>query len=473
MINPFKPYFPWWLAVRFAIYLLLMAGSTLVCVVLWQWQPYWGAVSALIVFFGLLVGTLVFVRPFYLILLKAISISNKRVVESFSSDFEDQLALESGFVDLERALDKIRRKLKKRKEQLAFERSEFEALLTSLDEGVISIDLNEQVRFYNSRFATQFMDRTTIESTASISLAQVFRKPEVLSLFREVKANNQLSKKLLRLVSLREENLRYFAVTVSPLLDQKTKIPYGLLGVFHDVTELKKVEQVRMEFIENASHELRTPLTSIKGYVETLKEDFALGTTEQAEHFLKVISKNVNRLTDLVADMLKLSKLESQSDCAREEFATQDLTLEVIERVSALAQDKRIMIQSSCEAQSIWADYSKVDQVLQNLIGNAIKYIQVGGQIHVRWQKTHDEYLLIVQDNGPGIAEEHLSRLFERFYRVDKGRSRDDGGTGLGLAIVKHIMQTHEGYITVKSQLGVGSEFVCHFPVKELNQKLS
>ncbi|MGZ5279945.1 MAG: sensor histidine kinase, partial [Pseudobdellovibrionaceae bacterium] len=239
---------------------------------------------------------------------------------------------------------------------------------------------------------------------------------------------------------------------------------YGAMALFHDITEIKKADQIRIEFVENASHELRTPLTSVKGFVDTAKEDLQAGRTEQLGYFLNVISKNVDRLTELVGDMLTLSALDSGAAVKKELIRPIEITQDLIERMASLAAEKQIAIQITAEAEELSADPRKVDQVLGNLVGNAIKYIPIGGKIDVRWEEDDQHVILRVIDNGPGIAEMHLKRLFERFYRIDKGRSRDVGGTGLGLSIVKHIMQTHGGSVQVKSELGFGSEFICLFP---------
>jgi two-component system phosphate regulon sensor histidine kinase PhoR len=254
-------------------------------------------------------------------------------------------------------------------------------------------------------------------------------------------------------------------VKVSPLREEKggQKL-YGAMALFHDITEIKKAEQIRIEFVENASHELRTPLTSIKGFVDTLKEDVQAGRTDQAGYFLGVISKNVDRLSELVSDMLTLSSLESGAVVKKENIRPIEITQDLMERMSSLASEKQILIQVTNEADGLLADPRKVDQVLSNLVGNAIKYIPAGGRIQIRWEEDERHVILRVIDNGPGIAEVHLSRLFERFYRIDKGRSRDVGGTGLGLSIVKHIMQSHGGGVQVKSESGHGTEFICLFP---------
>jgi two-component system phosphate regulon sensor histidine kinase PhoR len=248
------------------------------------------------------------------------------------------------------------------------------------------------------------------------------------------------------------------------LREEKTHKLYGVLALFHDITEMKKTEQIRIEFVQNASHELRTPLTSMKGYIETLKEDLAQKNYEQAESFLKIISKSVDRLTELVSDMLTIANLEGPTLMHKENTNINLLSQEVIERLAPLASEKNIFIHYKSDVDHWFVDAQKVEQVLVNLLSNAIKYIPVNGQVDIFWKQLHGELELHVVDNGPGIAPEHQSRLFERFYRVDKGRARDVGGTGLGLSIVKHIVQAHGGQVGVHSKPGEGSDFYCIFP---------
>jgi two-component system phosphate regulon sensor histidine kinase PhoR len=181
-------------------------------------------------------------------------------------------------------------------------------------------------------------------------------------------------------------------------------------------------------------------------------------------YFLGVISKSVNRLSELVGDMLTLSSLESGAAVKKETVRPGELTQEVMERLSKMASEKQISLHVFTEAGSFSADPRKVDQVLTNLVSNAIKYIPSGGKVEVRWEEEKDFVRLRVIDNGPGIADIHQGRLFERFYRIDKGRSRDVGGTGLGLSIVKHIMLSHGGSVQLKSESGQGCEFICIFP---------
>ncbi len=230
------------------------------------------------------------------------------------------------------------------------------------------------------------------------------------------------------------------------------------------IAALKKAEQMRIEFVANVSHELRTPLTSIKGYTETLLQDLEDGRKPDPE-FLKIILKNSNRLLALINDLLDLSAIESGADELHPaDLNLMEITQHVIKQLEPFAEAKRTTINVSVDTPKLNADPKRLEQVLTNLIDNAIKYCPNQSTITIQWSHEQNDTVLRVMDNGPGIAEKFLDRLFERFYRLDKGRSREMGGTGLGLSIVKHIMQRHEGSVTVESDVGVGTTFICRFP---------
>lgn len=414
-----------------------------------------------------------FVTPLRGVIIKALRLASKKYVNEFEE--EDVLIDEPGeYLELEQALDKIRKKLQKRRLQLSHEREEIQTLMSSMEDAIVSVDLEQKLVFFNSQFAAQFLTSQLIQSKndgQKIALVDCLREPQVLELFADAIAKGQSKSHQFKLITQLESavnlggNIRYFSIRVSPLREEKSPAIYGALAVFHDITELKKAEQIRIEFVENASHELRTPLTSIKGFVETLKEDVADGRLEQMPQFLAIISRSVDRLTELVNDMLTISTLESSSPLQLEYVDPAAITEDVVARLSGLALEKNILIRSYYNVPDFKGDVHKIEQVLFNLIGNAIKYIPERGVIEVRWEAAREnEVQLSVKDNGMGIALEHQARLFERFYRVDKGRSRDIGGTGLGLSIVKHIMQSHGGGVALKSEAGQGAEFICLFP---------
>lgn len=259
-------------------------------------------------------------------------------------------------------------------------------------------------------------------------------------------------------------NQKTFLLSIAPFEKKHNQEIYGAVGIFYDITELKTAERVRIEFIGNVSHELRTPLTSISGYLQTVIQDFELGRLDEARSFLDILDKNVNRLKNLVADLLDLSNLESGKEIHREVLLTEEISEQVLSQIRSADH----LIEVQFEAENVYGDFDRTCQVLRNLLENALRYVPKGKKISIHWKPASEGgTYLVVKDDGPGIAKEHQLRLFERFYRIDKSRARVDGGTGIGLSIVKHIMQRHGGYVDVKSELGKGAEFTCYFPDPE------
>ncbi len=240
----------------------------------------------------------------------------------------------------------------------------------------------------------------------------------------------------------------------------------GAVALVEDITELRRLEQVRTDFAANVSHELKTPLTSIKGFVETLQNG-AISNPETAQKFLKIIMLEADRLTRLINDILSISKLESGTDSPPKEYIRLDkMAHEISEMLSILASEKDVTISSreNQEPSFVYGNADQMEQMLINLIENAIKYNKRSGSVSVSVFNNDKTVNLLISDTGIGIPEEHLPRLFERFYRVDKGRSRSMGGTGLGLAIVKHIASSMGAMIEVHSKFGEGTEFLITFP---------
>lgn len=413
-----------------------------------------------------------FALPLRRVILKALRLSSKKRAQSFDSNDDDLFESEPGeYFELETALDKIRKKLKKRRLELAHEREESQALMSHLQDSVVSLSREGRISFFNSRFASMFLTADQLKEHmggTALQFTNLFRDPALLKKVETSLTGGVIETFQQKMATMLDAHGRHFSVTISPLREEKSRTVYGVIILFHDISDLKKAEQIRIEFVENASHELRTPLTSVKGFVETAREDLAMGRLEHIPQFLATISRSVDRLTDLVNDMLTISTLESAGGMTIEVVHPEMITSEVFEQLSPLASDKKIMLKVVADADPFKADAAMVERVLINLVGNSIKYIPEGGQIAVSWSfdREHKKVILKVKDNGPGIGEEHLARLFERFYRIDKARSRDIGGTGLGLAIVKHIMQSHGGTVSASSAPGQGAEFVCEFPFR-------
>jgi two-component system phosphate regulon sensor histidine kinase PhoR len=370
--------------------------------------------------------------------------------------------------DLERALNRIHRDLRARTDDLSREREELSALIGAVSDAILAVSGDESPLFFNSQFAVVFGSE---DVNSALSLTDFFRTPDVVQAYRQaLKGEHQTISATLRTTAARP---RHFSISVAPLKEPGSGEGgggegmgdiFGAVGIFHDVTELKQAEQIRIEFVGNASHELRTPITSIKGYVETLKEDLRTKNYEAAEQFVGIISRNVDRLTFLVNDLLDLSALESGGELKKVQVGTQEITEAALKQLETRRAGRKQTINVIDRAPSVMADPQRLEQVLLNLVDNAIKYTPEGRHIDVTWELVGNDVLLKVKDDGAGIAPEHQARLFERFYRVDAGRSREQGGTGLGLAIVKHIMIKHGGSVRVVSEVGQGAEFICAFP---------
>jgi signal transduction histidine kinase len=238
----------------------------------------------------------------------------------------------------------------------------------------------------------------------------------------------------------------------------------GAVLVLHDLTELRRLEAVRRDFVANVSHELKTPLTSICGYTETLLADQP--DPAIARRFLEVIHANGRRMQRLVDDLLDLSRIESgrwQPD--PEPLDVEEVAGEVWASLGDRAERSGVRLEVEAEAGAVLvADREAVRQVLLNLVDNALRYTDPGGVVSCRVRRERGGVALVVSDTGSGIAGEHLPRVFERFYRADPSRSRDEGGTGLGLAIVKHLVEAHGGRVSVESALAEGATFRCWFP---------
>jgi two-component system, OmpR family, phosphate regulon sensor histidine kinase PhoR len=364
------------------------------------------------------------------------------------------------WADLESNIDRLKRDLAAKTQSLSMEQLELDTIMGAISDAILAVDPQGSPLFYNSRFEVLFGSEGL--RRRNLKLWGIFREPDILGTFEAALKEGRAG--ATKAISL-EQKLgprRFFALSVSPLRKQDGVI-YGALGIFHDVTELKSAEQMRIDFVANVSHELRTPLTVIKGYADTLILDFK-DKQSDALDFLNSIARNSDRLMNLMNDLLDLSSLESDSIIQKDPLSTQDVTERILKQLQGAFDSKSQKVETFYDTKTVVADAQRLEQVLVNLLSNANKYTPAGGTVRIRWKADGADTVLVMEDTGPGIPVEHHSRLFERFYRVDKARSREQGGTGLGLAIVKHIMQRHEGAVWVESQTGQGSAFFCRFP---------
>jgi len=368
--------------------------------------------------------------------------------------------------DLEKTVESLSRGIRQREALLVREREELVTILGSVNEAIVAMGKETEPLYFNSRFAVLFGAGAT--GGSALPLKERFRLPELLTAFDRVLSEKTTRTFRVRLRTELHSSEREFSVAVSPLLsrDDRAEV-YGAVAIFHDISELKASEQIRIDFVANASHELKTPLTSIKGYVDTVRDDLKNSRTEDAVGFLDVVSRNVDRLIFLVNDLLDLSVLESGAEVRKSLVSTAEISEQAL-RLLEGRRSKRHTVRLEIKTDRVLGDATRIEQVLVNLIDNATKYSPDGTEIRICWEPgtgANQGYtVLVVRDTGPGISEEHLPRLFERFYRVDAGRAREVGGTGLGLAIVKHIVLAHGGSIAVRSRPGEGAEFICRFP---------
>ena len=333
-----------------------------------------------------------------------------------------------------------------------------QVLFNSMIEGLLLLDRSQKIYLANRSFKNLFSLKTELRGK---TVLEALRLHELDDLVRRVQAEGQVFDYELKLPDLSERWLRVNAAVISNSAGERE----GTILVFHDLTRLKQLERTREEFVANVSHELRTPLSLIKGYVETLL-DGARDNPEVAERFLKIIERNTQRLDLLIQDLLTISALES----GRLKLNLQPLELhpladKVLADLHAKAENKNVSLVNELPKFATHADVNRLDQVFANLVDNAIKYGRASGTVTVGGKKLDDGNLeIFVRDDGPGIPAESLDRVFERFYRVDKARSRDQGGTGLGLSIVKHIVQAHGGEVRCESELGKGATFFFTLP---------
>ena len=361
---------------------------------------------------------------------------------------------------LARALNSMSNQLDERIHKILSQQMEREAVLSSMVEAVIAVDTDERVLSCN-RAAIDLFGVPQGEQRGR-SLQELFRNSQLHSF---VKRTLEGEIRLEGEIVLREKE-RFLQSHGSVLRDSQGK-KLGALIVLNDVTPLRRLEEMRRTFVANVSHELRTPITAIKGFAESLL-DGALDQKHDAKRFVKIISDHTERLNALVEDLLSLSKIERSTELAEIEMSPRlvaPLVFAAVEYHRSRAEDKRIRIDVDCE-EGLTAQINDrlLEQAISNLIDNAIKYSPEETEISVKTVQNEEEVAISVQDQGPGIPREHLGRLFERFYRADKARSRELGGTGLGLSIVKHIIQAHGGSVDVQSAPGEGSTFTLRLP---------
>ncbi len=360
------------------------------------------------------------------------------------------------------ALNQMAAQLDERIQTVLRQRNEQEAVLRSMVEGVLAVDADERIlRINNAAGELLGVDPRAAEGRM---IHEVVRKADLQRFVARALAGNRPVEG--DVVLRGEKGELYLQAHGSRLLDSQGE-SIGALVVLNDVTRLRRLENVRRDFVANVSHELKTPITAIRGFVETLL-DGAIESKEDARRFLEIIIRQSERLQSIIEDLLSLSRIEQESEkggIELQEGPVRAVLLSAIQACEPTAQQKSVELQMVCdEALRSRLNAPLLEQAVVNLIDNAVKYSPENSQVLVQALPHDGQVVIEVRDQGRGIAREHLPRVFERFYRVDKARSRKQGGTGLGLAIVKHIAQAHGGRVTVESEPGAGSTFRLHLP---------
>lgn len=398
----------------------------------------------------------------------------KSAAERFSrGDFSKRMSTSKGasasleVVTLANAMDTMSAQLNDRIQTIESQRNELETVFSSMVEAVIALDTEERVININNAAA----ELLGIEKETA-------RGKIIQEILRNFNLHNQI-KQVLKTGNSKEDEIIHvdtegqkFLQTNIVSLNDSEKNVQGVLVVMNDVTKLRRLETVRRDFVANVSHELRTPITSIRGYVETLL-DGALDNRDDALKFLDTVLRQSERLNEIIEDLLVLSRIEQEADHGQISLDEGSLCMVLdvaIETCEHRAAEEGVIITLECpENIKLKMNETLIEQAFVNLLVNAIRYSKKGDEVKVITEvdsSGDDQVVRIrVQDTGIGIAAEHLPRLFERFYRSDKARSRKEGGTGLGLAIVKHIVLAHDGQIDVESELGVGSTFTVTLPL--------
>lgn len=368
---------------------------------------------------------------------------------------------------LAEAMNRMAAQLDERIRTVVSQRNEQEAVLASMIEGVLAVDLDEKILRINQAAAT-LLDLSP-EAAVGRRIQEVLRKPDLQTFVTEALRSKQPLEAEMRLVIRGDE--RFLQAHGAPLRDASGK-EIGVLVVLNDITRLLRLENIRRDFVANVSHELKTPITAIKGSVETLLGG-AIEETDSTPRFLEIIARQADRLNAIIEDLLALSRIEQEEEKAGIHLAPVavcDVIQSALLSCQVRALDKQVRLAVDCSGElQCSANAPLLEQALINLIDNAVTYSSKGGEVRIVAHAVANGLEINVRDFGCGIAREHLPRLFERFYRVDKGRSRKQGGTGLGLAIVKHIVQAHGGQVRVDSSPGEGSTFTIALPMTGSN----
>ncbi len=390
--------------------------------------------------------------------LERIAIAVEQATEA--GRFDQELEVGEELLPIEDAIRRFEAAWMDRLDRVESSLAEQSGLLEALGSALVTLDRQQRIRSIN---------------TGAAAMLGLERASAPGRLLQETVRSPQLQRLLAKALAGADARPEEFPVSIGgkEVVVQATCSRMGergdLLVLMTDVTRLRRLESLRSDFAANVSHELRTPITNIKGYVDTLVE-VGFGDPEQSRRFLDIVRRNADRLAAIIEDLLTLAQLEGPD--ARQRLApgpcdSASLVRTVAESLGPAAEARRIRLdQSRVASVAFVGNAALLEQALANLVSNAVKYAPEGTTVHLRSEASQGQVVIAVRDEGPGIPREHLDRLFERFYRVDRARSRDRGGTGLGLSIVKHIAAAHDGKVEVSSEIGEGSEFRLVLPIQ-------
>jgi two-component system phosphate regulon sensor histidine kinase PhoR len=389
----------------------------------------------------------------------------QKVIQLVSStlDREVQINSKDELGNLSKTIGEMGIQLKNTIEEISREKDYLQTILKGMEEGVLVVDEKKRIKMMNEALrlllpiSSDVADKTPLE---------IIRNAALESAIERVLHGGKSEAFEMEVPAAEGKTLEVNVVAISSASKDSDATVPGAIAVFHDITRLKRLEKIRQDFVANVSHELRTPLTTIKGYAETLLEG-AL-KEEVASQFVQVIKRHSDRLEKIVEDLLILSKIESKEfQLKKESLPVSDLIGDVLDFIREPLNKKKISVSVDEIPPTllVYGDRQYLEQVFVNILDNAIKYGHERGRIVISaTERDQREVEISVKDDGIGIPKEDLLRVFERFYRVDKGRSHELGGTGLGLSIVKHIVQAHGGRVWAESQLGTGSTFTFTLP---------
>lgn len=353
------------------------------------------------------------------------------------------------------ALETIFARQQELERQIAGRESDTQTILGAMEDGVLVVDRLSGITLMNPTFQKLFDVRDPV---VGVPLVEAVRHATLDQLIAETVETGEAIRSELSVTDSRTHSERHIEVSAVPIKKADDEVS-GAVVLFHDITGLKQVDQIRREFVANVSHELRTPLSILRGYIEVLLDE-PKTSREELARILSIMERHSKRLQRLVDDLLSLAQLESsQSTLELGVVRVDELFNNLIRdwKEKLAAKNLNVAVDLPPEASTLQADGTRLEEVLYNLLDNAVKFSPENGQIQLRAMRRGSDLVLSVADNGIGIGKEHLPRIFERFYRADKARSRELGGTGLGLAIVKHIAQLHGGRVEAESEVGRGT----------------